>query len=371
MDVSPGCGQDRFTRHLIAKNRGTTVAFLLKRRQIVLAVPATLAFGGARAASSSGKATYPVAVPSYQQQFIAVEQGFFKDEGFDFKLVQGGSGVKSREIMASGEVDFAIEDIVHCMQLNNHGRAARAVNAADTRSPSQYFIVRKDLYDAGVDSLQKFAAWKRPDGKKAILGVSSIGGTAHLWANFFMEHFGLAEDVAWVGVGNVDTMLGSLKTKQIDLLASTAALASDAEEHGWGKTIFRGSDEDVWNQVVGGPVPVNANICLLSTIQKEPEKVQAYVTGVHRASQWVAKHTKEQIYDVIEPYVGSTSREGNLLEIQSVKDITDTNGIVDPAAYERGGKCWYRDLTGIKASPLADIFDASFMLKAKAKYPAG
>ena len=346
------------------------MASILKRRQILVAAPAVLAFGTARAAGS-GKATYPVAVASYQQQFVAAEQGFFKDEGFEFKLVQGGSGVKSREIMASGEVDFAIEDIVHCLQLNNHGRAARAVNAADTRSPSQYFIIRKDLFDTGIDTLQKFAAWKRPDGKKPILGVSSIGGTAHLWANFFMEHFGLADDVAWVGVGNVDTMLGSLKTKQIDLLASTGALRTDAEEHGWGKAIFLGSDENIWNEVVGGPVPVNANICLLATIQKQPEKVQAYVTGVHRASQWIKAHTSEQIYDVIEPYVGSTSRNANILEIEAVQAITDTNGIVDPAAYARGGKCWYRDLTGLKPVPLADVFDASFMLKAKAKYPAG
>lgn len=347
------------------------MAFILHRRQILLAVPATLLAGTARAATGSGSATYPVAVPSYQQQFIAMEQGFFKDEGFDFKLVQGGSGVKSREIMASGEVDFSIEDILHCLQLNAHGRPARSVNAADTRSPSQYFIIRKDLYDSGIDTLQKFAAWKRPGGGKPILGVSSIGGTAHLWANFFMDHFGLADDVAWVGVGNVDTMMGSLKTKQIDLLASTAAIKVDAEAHGWGKTIFRGSDEKVWNEIVGGNVPVNVSICLLSTVQKQPEKVQAYVNGVHRASQWIKTHTIEQIYDVIEPYVGSTSREGNLIEIQAVKDVTDFNGIVDPAAYERGGKCWYRELTGLKPVPLADVFDASFMLKAKAKYPNG
>lgn len=347
------------------------MALILPRRQLLLALPATLAVARARAAGGVGRATYPVAVASYQQQFVAAEQGFFKDEGFTFKLVQGGSGVKSREIMASGEVDFAIEDIVHRLQLNNHGRAARAVNAADTRSPSQYFIVRKDLHDAGIDTVRKFAAWKRPDGKKPILGVSSLGGTAHLWANFFMEHFGLASDVAWVGVGNVDTMLGSLKTKQIDLLASTAALQVDAEEHGWGRTIFRGSDEKVWNEIVGGSVPVNANICLQSTIEKQPEKVQAYVTGVHRASQWIKAHTAEQIYDVIEPYVGSTSRDANLLEIQTVKDITDTNGIVDPGAYERGGKCWYRDLTGLKPVPLSEVFDPTFMLTAKAKYPAG
>jgi NitT/TauT family transport system substrate-binding protein len=116
---------------------------------------------------------------------------------------------------------------------------------------------------------------------------------------------------------------------------------------------------------------VNVNICLLSTIQKEPEKVQAYVTGVYRATQWTRTKSAEEIHDVIEPYVGGTSREANLVDIQEVKDVTDYDGIVDPNAYERGGKCWYREITGIKQMPLSDVFDASFMHKARAKYPKG
>ncbi len=347
------------------------MAFILPRRTILIATVATMALTRRASAVGKGVATYPVAVPAYLQMYLAQELGYLKDEGFEFRLVQGGSGVKSREIMASGEADFAIEDIVHCLQLNNRGRPARAVNAADTRSPSQYFLIRKDLFDQGIDTIQKLAAWKRPDGRKPIFGVSSLGGTAHLWANFFMEHYGLAEQVTWVGVGNVDTMLGSLKTKQIDALAAPASLKVDAESHDWGRTIYHGSDEKVWNEIVGGNVPVNANICLLSTIKKEPEKVQAYTNAVYRAAQWVKTHTADQIYDHIETYVGSTSREGNLLEIQTMKEVTDYNGLIDPATYERGGKCWYRELTGIKPIPLTEVFDDSFLRKAQARYPAG
>jgi NitT/TauT family transport system substrate-binding protein len=347
------------------------MAFLVPRRTIVLATAATALAGRRSWAAGKGIGTYPVAVPAYAQMFVAVEQGYVKDEGFEFKLIQGGSGVKSREIMASGEADFAIEDIVHCLQLNNRGRPARAVNSADTRSPGQYFIIRKDLYDQGIDTVAKFAAWKRPEGKKPIFGVSSLGGTAHLWAHFFMEQFGFADNVTWVGVGNVDTMLGSLKTKQIDILNAAPSIMSDAERNGWGKTIYRGSDANEWNKIVGGNVPVNANICLLSTMQKEPEKIQAYTTACYRAVQFMKTHTAEQIFDVIEPYVGSTSRDANILELQSVKEVTDFNGIIDPASYERGGKCWYRDITGIKPMPLADIFDDRFVKAAQAKYPNG
>ncbi len=151
---------------------------------------------------------------------------------------------------------------------------------------------------------------------------------------------------------------------------SPASIRFDAESRGWAKLIFLGSDEKIWNELVGGSVPVNAHICLAATVQKSPEKAQAYVNGIYRAAQWIKRHTAEQILDSIEKYVGDTTREANLIEIEAVRQVTDFNGIIDAAAFERGGKAWYRELTGIKAVPLADVFDDRFLRAAQAKYAA-
>jgi len=351
------------------------MAFLIKRREIVsvATAAATLSAGGwqgARAQDKKASTVYPVAVPTYQVQFVAQQQGFFKDEGYDFRVIQGGSGVKTREIMASRQADFAIADILHVLQLNNHGRPTRALNAVDTRAPGVRFAVRKDLYDQGVNTIQKAAAWKRPDGKKAIFGVSSIGGTSHLWSHYFMERLGLADQVTWIGVGNTDTMLGSFKTKQIDVLSSAVSLISESEKNGWGKQIYAPSELKTWNEIIGGPVPVNTNFCLLSTIEKEPEKVQAFTNAIWRATQWINKHSPQEILGSIERYVGSTSPEANLLEIGELKDVTDPDGLIGAEAYARGEKVWYSDLTGIKPVKLEDAFSDKFLKAAHAKYPA-
>src|SRR5436305_5235590 len=131
-----------------------------------------------------------------------------------------------------------LADILHCLQLNNRGRPTRSVNAVDVRSPSSRWVIRKDLADQGIDTIQKFVAWKRPGGARPIFGISSLGGTAHLWAHYFMEKYGFEDQVTWVPVGNVDTMLGSLKTRQIDMLGTTVSLVTDAEKNGWGKFFF-------------------------------------------------------------------------------------------------------------------------------------
>ena len=158
------------------------MVFVIRRREFVC-VAASMAFGGAaaRAEGKAGSGVYPVAVPTYQNMFVAQAKGFFKDEGWDFKLIQGGSGVKTREILASKQGDFAIADIQHVLQLNKNGRPTRALMSLDQRAPGVRFAIRKDLFDQGVDTVEKFAAWKRPDGKRAILGVSSLAA-AHLTA---------------------------------------------------------------------------------------------------------------------------------------------------------------------------------------------
>ena len=112
------------------------MAFLIKRREIVVvaASAAALSAAGAHAQGKTGSGVYPVAVPTYEVQFVAMEKGFFKDEGYDFKLIQGGNGVKTREILASRQGDFAIADILHVMQLNKNGRPARALRGKQGRA---------------------------------------------------------------------------------------------------------------------------------------------------------------------------------------------------------------------------------------------
>ncbi len=346
------------------------MANLIKRRTII-AVAATAPAWPALAQGKTGSAVYPVAVPSYEVQFVAMDKGYFKDEGFDFKLIQGGSGVKTREILASRQGDFAMADIIHVLQLNKNGRPTKALITTDQRAPGVRFAIRKDLFDQGIDTVQKAAEWKRPDGKRAIFGVSSLGGTSHLWSHYFTEKLGLADKVTWVGVGNVDTMLGSLKTKQIDVLSSAISVVTEAEKNGWGKVIYSPSDEKTWNAVIGGPVPVNVNFCLTATIDKEPEKVQAFTNAIWRAQQFIKKSTPEQILASIERYVGSTSKDSNLLEIGELKEVSDWNGLITPESYARGEKVWYSELTGIK-QPLKveDAFADKFLKAAHAKYPA-
>lgn len=336
---------------------------------IVAGGGAAIATRRAWAGDASGRAVYPVAVPIYQTHFVADRVGFFKEAGLDCKLIQGGSGVKTREIIASSQGDIGIGDITHPMQLSNHGRAGRVLMPVDTRSSAVMFIIRKDLKDQGINTLEAFTEWKRPDGRKPIISVSSLGGTNHVWASYYMETMGLDQKVTWIGTGNVDTMLGSLKSKQVDILVNTLSLLNEAREQGWGELLFDGTDEAIWNKYIGGKVPVTAHFTLQSTIDKDPAKMQAFVTALWRATQWVKTHSPEQIYDAIEPYVGSTSRAANLLEITELKKVADYDGTINAADFARGEKVWFREMTGIKPLTISEVVSPSFVEAARKAFP--
>src|SRR4051794_4027385 len=102
------------------------MAHIISRRRVLCVTAGTLAAGclppAARAQAKSGRAIYPVALPNYQVLFVALRNGFFKDEGLDVVLTQGGSGTKMREIVASGEGDIGIGDMTHPLQLTNRNR---------------------------------------------------------------------------------------------------------------------------------------------------------------------------------------------------------------------------------------------------------
>ena len=336
---------------------------------IIAGSGASMAAGRAWAEDKTGRVIYPVAVPVYQTHFVADRIGFFKDAGLDCKLIQGGSGVKTREIIASSQGDIGIGDVTHPMQLSNRGRNGRILMPTDTRSSSVIFIIRKDLKDQGITTLEALTEWKRPDGRKPIVSVSSLGGTNHVWSSYYMETMGLDQKVAWVGTGNVDTMMGSLKTRQVDVLVSSQSLLNDSVEQGWGAMLFDGTDEAIWNKYIGGKIPVTGHFTLQSTIDKDPAKMQAFVTALWRATQWIKAHSPDEIYDVIEPYVGSTSRGANILEITALKKVADYEGTIDAEGFARGGKVWFREMTGIKPLTIADVVSPGFVEAARKAYP--
>ena len=256
--------------------------------------------------------------------YIAYDKGFFKDEGLDVDLIVLDSGAKVIAPLGTGELDVGSGALsVGFWNALIRGVKFRIVADRGHTEPGylyQTVFMRKDLIDSG-----QFKSLK--DLKGMRMGFAAQGVTS-------------------------------------------LSLLNEAKEQGWGDLLFDGTDETIWNKYIGGKVPVTSHFTVQSTIDKDPAKMQAFVTAIWRATQWIKTHTPDQIYDAIEPYVGSTSRSANILEITALQKVVDYNATIDAADFARGEKVWFREMTGIKPLTIADVVSPGFIEAARKAYPA-
>lgn len=323
----------------------------------------------AHAQASQASLAYGPATTVYALGSIAQEKGFLKGEGLDLKLVVGNAGTHGRQSLAAGQALFAHGDCSHPLQLSTRGKKCRLLLASQMVASISNVIVRKDLFDAGIDSIEKLAAYKRPNGGKPVIAATAIGSGTWMYGTYLFESKGLGNQVTWVAGGGINTMLPGLETKQFDAVMAIPGWVLDAENGGFGRAIFNTSQPGVFTGAFGGTVPVLVFYTLEETIQQERAKVQAFVNAIYQAMKWVKSAPTDEIFGLIgEKYFGGQNPDAVKAELIFDKNTWAYDGRIDKPSFERGGKIWYRQGTDIPETKFEDIVDMSFLDAAQATY---
>ena len=319
-------------------------------------------------------ASHSVSTFVYGQHLVAAQKKFFEDEGLrtpDF-IVPGG-GAKVVQALAAGQAMFAMGDSNHPLKITEKGKDALMIFATDNRCSYSNIVVRKELHDRGVKTVEALADQKLV-GRKAVIAATAIGSGTYVYGVYVLKNTKAADGkpvndhVEWVGGGASTTMLGGLKAGKFDAIMAVPVWQTTAVEEGYGRPIYDVADEKAWNRVFGGKIPVTVGYVLRDTVEKSPDVVQAYVNANYRAQQWIRKTKDEEIVDLLhKPYMDTFKREAVLDEVRYYKTIFDWDFLVDEKDYERGMKVWV-PLAVDKPIPYAKAVDMSFVRKAHAKY---
>lgn len=301
--------------------------------------------------------------------FMVVEaEGFAKAEGLDFKLVISDGGARTRQILAAGQATHGHGDASHPLQLTNRGKACKILMVTEARVPYANMVIRKDLFEQGITTPEKFGQWKRPDGSKPTIAASAIGSGTWMYGNYILEQSGVGDRVTWVNGGGAKTRLGGLSSKQFDAIMAEPSLVFDAEDHGWGRVIYDVRDIAAWNRAFGGPIPATCLYTLAASVQASPDTTQAVVNAVYRAVQWLKAHSVDEIYARIgEKYMGDVDPKAVKREIAWYKQVWKYDGVMTEAEFRNGGKVWFREGTDIKPIAFAEVVDTRFILAAHKK----
>lgn len=98
----------------------------------------------------------------YAPQYVAIEEGYFKDEGLDLTLVTGFGADKVLTALISGEADIGFMGAEASIYAYQEGATDPAVNFAQlTQRAGNFLVARDDIKDF---------RWEDLKGKKVIGG---------------------------------------------------------------------------------------------------------------------------------------------------------------------------------------------------------
>ncbi len=310
-------------------------------------------------------AAHSVNTAIYAPHMVALAKGFMEEQGLTMHLIEARSGSNVRRILAAGQVGYALGDSGHPLQLNTRGKAAKMLMATDNRCSYANIIVRKGLYDKGINTLEKLAEYKNKGGKP-VIAATGIGSGTWLYGTYVLEQHGINDKFRWVGGGGSKTMLGGLKTEKFDAIMAVPAWQFAAEEGGYGQAIYDVANSSAWNKTFSGKIPASIVYVLENAIIDNSEITQKYITAMYHSMQWLKDNSTDQIYAAIgEEYMGRFKPERAKREIAYYKKIWQYDGSITEADFANGAKVWFREGTRMNRIAYKDVVDMSFLNNAK------
>ena len=215
--------------------------------------------------------------------YIAYENGYFKEEGFDVTLISADT--ETRKIgLNNGTIPIVNGDFQFFPSMEE------GVNT----------VVVDKLHDGCIKIVVRpDSEIKSPEDLKNLkIGVDEIGGTPHQVASVWLENAGISarqEDhqVEFLPFADGNLELEALYKGDIDAAAMWDPLASVAEKAGKVKTILNITTDEPF---------AGKSCCFLYAskvlVDKEPEKVAALLRAYRKAQDFINKNPEKAV-DII------------------------------------------------------------------------
>lgn len=249
----------------------------------------------------------------YAPQYVALEKGFFKEEGLEVELIGAQGADKTMAALLSGEVEIGFMGPEASIYVYNQGSKDYAVNFAQvTKRDGTFLVSRKAEPDFKFENLK---------GKEVIGGRK--GGVPEMTLEYVLKNKGLTlgEDTA-SGAVNVRTdiqfaaMGGAFTGGEGDYVTLFEPVATSIEKANQGYIVASIGKES-------GEIPYTAYSALESYISKNPEVIQKFTNALYKGQQFVKNHSAEEIAPVIAAQFKELSEEDLMTVIKRYKD-TDT-----------------------------------------------
>ncbi len=287
----------------------------------------------------------------YAPQYIAIELGYFEEEGIDLELVTGFGADKVMNSLISGDADIGFMGSESSIYVYAEDSDDYAVNFAQLTQRAGNFLVSR----TPMENFQ----WSDLKGKELLGGRA--GGMPQMLLEYILKK------------NNIDPVKDLTITQNIDFGSTAAAFssgvgdftaefepsASALEAEGTGYVVASlGVDS--------GYVPYTAYCAKQSYLKENPEIIQSFTNAIQKGLDYVNSHTSEEIAKVIAPQF-TESDEATITKIVERYKAQDT--WKEDTVFEKDSFELLKDI--LKSSgqlskdvPYEDLVDTTFSEKA-------
>lgn len=227
----------------------------------------------------------------YAPMYVAIEEGYFADEGINLTLVTGFGADKTMTALISGEADIGFMGPESTIYTYNEGSQDYVVNFAQlTQRAGNFLVAREEMADF---------TWADLKGKDVLGGRK--GGMPEMIFEYILKQNGIdpSADV------NIDQSIDFGSTAAAfsggkgDFSVEFEPGATSLETEGCGYVVASlGVDS--------GYVPYTAFSAKSSYMEEHPDIVQKFTNALQKGMDYTLTHTPEEIASVISPQFKET-----------------------------------------------------------------
>ena len=289
----------------------------------------------------------------YAPQYVAMELGFFADEGLAVELTNGGGADKVMTAVVSGQSDIGLAGGESCIYVYNQGKADYPrIFAQLTKRDGSFLVGRTD------------DAFSWDDLRGAVIIGGRLGGMPEMTLAYVLRKNGLEPNVDVTVDTSVqfNMMAGAFTGGNGDYVALFEPSATQVVLEGQGYILCSLGAES-------GDVPYTTYFATQSYLANHADVVQKFTNAIAKAQKWVAAHSDQEVAEAIAPQFPDTDTKVVAEVVGRLRSIDAWNAtpVMESSAWERletimtgAGQLQQADRV-----PFEVLVDNSFAQKAK------
>ncbi len=230
----------------------------------------------------------------YAPQYVALEEGFFEEEGLDVELQTTWGGDTTMTTLLSDGADIALVGSETSIYVYTQDSRDYAINFAQlTQTDGTFLVAKEPKPDFTWDDLKG----------STFLG-QRVGGMPQMVGEYVLKKHGIDPQQDLNLQQNIDfaNIPGAFQTGDAEYVQLFEPTASTFEKSGDGHIIASFGEES-------GKVPYTVFMAKQSMINEDRKTIEKFTRAIYKAQQWVQENSAETIAESIHPYFEDTEVE--------------------------------------------------------------